>query len=167
MKLNLYVMDVCHVADALLEIVPCVALQARVSDFLSAEPGHCTQVITSFLALEGRNSYLCQIDDEIVLDNFIILDISFGLRDVLEDVLCLRGFGSVRHKHALEGELASIHLLYSVFVVFNLADSLRFSALNAFFSGYALKNALEVHDLSLDPVANVLERVAHGRSIIN
>ena len=95
MKLNLYVMDVGHVADALLEIVPRVALQARVSDFLSTESCHCTQVITSFLALEGRNSNLCQVYDEIVLDNFIILDISFALRDVLEDVLSLRCFGCV------------------------------------------------------------------------
>jgi hypothetical protein len=54
MKLNLYVMDVGHVADALLEIVPRVALQPRVRDLLSAESGHRTQVITSFLALESR-----------------------------------------------------------------------------------------------------------------
>jgi hypothetical protein len=59
MKLNLYVMDVGHVADALLEIVPCVALQPRVRDLLSAETGHRTQVIASFLALESGNSYLC------------------------------------------------------------------------------------------------------------
>jgi len=72
-----------------LEIIPRVALQPGILDLLAAESRHSPQIVARFLVLESGNSDFSEIDNEVILDDFVILDVSLGLRDVLKDILSL------------------------------------------------------------------------------
>ena len=77
--------------DRLEEVAPGGGLGARIRDFLAAEGGHGTQVVHLPLCLEGGDSYLGDVDDQVVLDDLIVLDVLLTLRDGLQDVLRLGG----------------------------------------------------------------------------
>jgi hypothetical protein len=77
------------VSNYTLEIIPRVALQPGILDLLAAERRHSPQVIACFLILKSGNSDFSEVDNEVILDHFVILDVSLCLRDVLKDTLSL------------------------------------------------------------------------------
>jgi hypothetical protein len=69
--------------DRLEEIAPCGGLGACICNFLAAECCHGAQVIHLPLCLEGGDSDLGNVDDQVVLDDLIVLDVLLTLRDSL------------------------------------------------------------------------------------
>ena len=69
--------------DRLQEVAPRGGLGARICNFLVAEGGHGSQVVHLPLCLEGGDSDLVNVDDQVVLDDLIVLDVLLTLRDGL------------------------------------------------------------------------------------
>lgn len=87
----------------------------------------------------GGNGNFSEVDNEEVLDDFVVLDVFLGLGDQLEDVLGLGGLGGLAPEEAFDGELSSVHFVNSLLVVLDSALGLRLGSFNAFFPGNALK----------------------------
>lgn len=145
--------------DTVEELGPAVSLEVGVRNLLVAEVAHGEHVVVDLLGLESGDRDLLQVDDQVVLDDLIILDVFLCLRDVLEDALGLGGLSGRRFEETLEGELTSVHLVNGIFVVPDLRYGLGLGSLNSFLTGDALDESVELHDLSLDPVSDVLEGI--------
>ena len=148
--------------DRLEEVAPRGGLGACIRDFLAAEGGHGTQVIHLPLCLEGGDSDLGYVDDQVVLDDLIVLNVLLTLRDGLQNVLRLGGLACLGLEEALECELALIHLVNSVLAILDIREGLAAVGFDALLAGNALEDALYLKHLPLDPVPHMLERVSHG-----
>lgn len=84
--------------------------------------------------LKRRNRYLCQVDDEVVFDDFVVLDILLPLGYALEDALRGGGLPVLRLEHPLQGELTRRQLVHRLLLVLHLAHCPRFLSFYSFFS---------------------------------
>ena len=118
--------------DDIEEIAPARRGVLRVLHFLRAEVEHGCEVVRELLVLEGGDSHLCQVDDQIVPDRLIILNIPLQLLDLRHHVLHRARLLTRVLKEALKGELAGGHFVNGVLAVANLCYGLGASRLNSF-----------------------------------
>ena len=131
----------------------------RVLHLLRAEVEHGCQVVRELLVLECGDGHFCEVYDQVVSDNLIILDVPLELLDLRHHVLHpVRLLAGVLEQ-ALEGELACGHFVYGVLAIAYLCDGLGARGLYSFLAGDRLNQGGELHKLTLHPVPHVLERV--------
>ena len=107
----------------------------RVLHLLRAEVEHGCEVVRELLVLECGYGHFCQVYDQVVPDDLIILDVPLELLDLrhhgLHRVRLLAGV----LEQALEGELACSHFVYGVLAVADLRNGLGARGLDSFLAG--------------------------------